>query len=186
VSAAAAFVCPTTEFRKQGLREPPDLLYHSASIGQTSSSPLTVSRCTMSVSSASSSSSSGGSSAPASNIRVYVRVRPLNAREKDSSGASSTACLVAHPSRRTIEFQTKPGDARPPFTYDHVADETATQEDVFQKVGKPITESCLAGYNGTILAYGQTGSGSVAVLTRARHLVVGGCCALASRSVVGR
>merc|ERR1719379_3003943 len=45
------------------------------------------------------------------------------------------------------------------FTFDHVAGMDSTQEHVFQKVGKPITETCLAGYNGTVFAYGQTGSG---------------------------
>ena len=33
------------------------------------------------------------------------------------------------------------------------------QASVFRDVGRPITESCLAGYNGTVFAYGQTGSG---------------------------
>ena len=30
---------------------------------------------------------------------------------------------------------------------------------MFHEVGRPITQSCLAGYNGTVFAYGQTGSG---------------------------
>ena len=32
------------------------------------------------------------------------------------------------------------------------------QDEVFQRVGKPITDTCLAGYNGTIFAYGQVHS----------------------------
>lgn len=45
------------------------------------------------------------------------------------------------------------------FRYDCVADDNMEQEDVFSKVARPIVDSCLEGYNGTIFAYGQTGSG---------------------------
>jgi hypothetical protein len=30
---------------------------------------------------------------------------------------------------------------------------------MFKKIGKPIIDSCLLGFNSTIFAYGQTGSG---------------------------
>jgi len=53
-------------------------------------------------------------------------------------------------------------DAKPEsktFNYDFVADENTSQEEVFYKMGQPIVDSCLEGYNGTIFAYGQTGSG---------------------------
>ena len=44
-------------------------------------------------------------------------------------------------------------------SYDEVFDEHSTQQDVFDKVGKPLYEHALAGYNTTIFAYGQTGTG---------------------------
>jgi Tfp pilus assembly pilus retraction ATPase PilT len=40
-----------------------------------------------------------------------------------------------------------------------VAAPRSSQYEIFQHVGKPITDRCLSGYNGTIFAYGQTGSG---------------------------
>jgi kinesin family protein 15 len=40
-----------------------------------------------------------------------------------------------------------------------VADEQVSQEEMFQLVGMPITQTCLEGFNGTIICYGQTGSG---------------------------
>ena len=43
--------------------------------------------------------------------------------------------------------------------FDHVFDMDSTQEDVFQKVGQPVLNNILDGFNGTILAYGQTSSG---------------------------
>jgi len=30
---------------------------------------------------------------------------------------------------------------------------------IFNHIAKPIADSCLQGYNGTIFAYGQTGAG---------------------------
>jgi hypothetical protein len=43
--------------------------------------------------------------------------------------------------------------------YDHVFDMDSTQEEVFDKVGDPVLNNILDGFNGTIMAYGQTSSG---------------------------
>ncbi|XP_027337873.1 kinesin-like protein KIN-12B [Abrus precatorius] len=45
------------------------------------------------------------------------------------------------------------------FTFDSVADTAATQLDIFEHVGVPLVENCLAGFNSSVFAYGQTGSG---------------------------
>jgi kinesin family member 3A len=45
------------------------------------------------------------------------------------------------------------------FTYDQVYDGESQQLELFSITAKPIVESVLAGYNGTIFAYGQTGTG---------------------------
>ena len=45
------------------------------------------------------------------------------------------------------------------FNFDFVGGETCDQAVIFNSIAKPITESCLQGYNGTIFAYGQTGAG---------------------------
>ena len=82
---------------------------------------------------------------PTANIRVYVRVRPINPRERESAG-SSAPCLSVHAGQRTVELHARPESRL--FAFDHVADAEATQEDVFAKVGRPITDACLAGYNG--------------------------------------
>jgi kinesin family protein 6/9 len=41
------------------------------------------------------------------------------------------------------------------------------QEEVFEKVAKPVVLGVLEGYNGSIFAYGQTGSGKT-------HTIFGG------------
>ena len=45
------------------------------------------------------------------------------------------------------------------FTFDSVCDINTNQETIYNIVGKPIVESVLNGFNGTVLAYGQTSSG---------------------------
>jgi len=53
-------------------------------------------------------------------------------------------------------------DSRPDpktFSYDYVAPELVSQDEIFENVGKSITSYCLSGYNASIFAYGQTGAG---------------------------
>ncbi|CAM9564836.1 unnamed protein product, partial [Phaeothamnion confervicola] len=45
------------------------------------------------------------------------------------------------------------------FTYDFAFDWNSTQDGVYDKLGRPIVEKAMSGYNATIFAYGQTGSG---------------------------
>ena len=49
-------------------------------------------------------------------------------------------------------------------TFDHVFAHDASQEELYIKVGQPMVDQCLKGYNGAILCYGQTGSGKVICL----------------------
>ncbi|KAL9974095.1 hypothetical protein ACROYT_G011096 [Oculina patagonica] len=99
-------------------------------------------------------SSNGFESGEGDNIRVYVRVRPPSKHLE--TDLDSTPCLEVT-SGNTVVLQSKPDPKN--FSFDHVADINATQEEVFGAVGKKIVEGCVAGYNGTIFAYGQTGSG---------------------------
>uniref|UniRef100_A0A3Q2QF69 Kinesin family member 6 n=1 Tax=Fundulus heteroclitus TaxID=8078 RepID=A0A3Q2QF69_FUNHE len=51
------------------------------------------------------------------------------------------------------------------FRFQKVFDQHVKQEEVFDEIAKPVAESALAGYNGTIFAYGQTGSGKTFTIT---------------------
>ncbi|XP_073783383.1 kinesin-like protein KIF6 isoform X1 [Danio rerio] len=51
------------------------------------------------------------------------------------------------------------------FRFQKVFDQTASQEEVFENIAKPVADNVLAGYNGTIFAYGQTGSGKTFTIT---------------------
>ena len=87
------------------------------------------------------------------NIQCMVRIRPL-LTEFENRGR---VCVDLNESNNMITIDCKPKPKS--FTFDHVGSMRSTQESIFQSVGKPITNACLSGYNGTIFAYGQTGSG---------------------------
>ncbi len=43
------------------------------------------------------------------------------------------------------------------FEYDYVANQNATQDEIFQNIGLPLTKNCVEGFNAAIFTYGQTG-----------------------------
>jgi len=86
------------------------------------------------------------------NLKVCLRVRPLNERES----GKATQCVIANTAASTLTF-TKPSGLT--FTFDHVAGPNSKQREIFEFVGRPVTDSVIEGYNGCIFAYGQTGSG---------------------------
>lgn len=81
-------------------------------------------------------------------IRVRCATYELDSTGYERGGASLSSCAV----------EGSTAEARH-FTFDAVFDGSATQQDLFAKVGAPILQGCLNGLNGTIFAYGQTGSG---------------------------
>ncbi|XP_051797786.1 kinesin-like protein KIF13B isoform X4 [Acanthochromis polyacanthus] len=105
-----------------------------------------------------------------SNVKVAVRVRPMNRREKELN----TKCVVEMVKNQTILHPAGAnlgkGDSRSQskvFAYDYCfwsMDETdkekfAGQEVVFQCLGESLLRNAFQGYNACIFAYGQTGSG---------------------------
>ncbi|KAL2082654.1 hypothetical protein ACEWY4_022472 [Coilia grayii] len=105
-----------------------------------------------------------------SNVKVAVRVRPMNRREKDLK----TKCVVEMEGNQTIlnpaVGNMGKGDTRSQpkvFAYDYCfwsMDETDTekfagQDVVFQCLGESLLDNAFQGYNACIFAYGQTGSG---------------------------
>lgn len=86
--------------------------------------------------------SSSGSS---KNVQVLVRVRPFNEREQQFG---SHTCVTVHPQTASLDLAAKPEHKS--FTYDVVCGSDTDQNTIFSSVGKPITDSVLEGYNGTI------------------------------------
>jgi kinesin family protein 3/17 len=55
-------------------------------------------------------------------------------------------------SDRSITVKTEEGDKT--FTFDYTFGIDARQDDVYDQTARPIVESVMGGYNGTIFAYG--------------------------------
>ncbi|XP_023250493.1 kinesin-like protein KIF6 [Seriola lalandi dorsalis] len=51
------------------------------------------------------------------------------------------------------------------FRFQKVFDQAVKQDEIFENIVKPVADSVLAGFNGTIFAYGQTGSGKTFTIT---------------------
>ncbi|KAM4593652.1 kinesin-like protein KIF28P isoform 1-T1 [Odontesthes bonariensis] len=108
-------------------------------------------------------------------VKVAVRVRPFNKRERDAGSRCvvsmvSTSISIQDPrdpqSRRSFCFDYAYW-SHSGFTRDHSGlygpeepgGRYADQDRVFQDLGEGILQNALQGYNATLLAYGQTGSG---------------------------
>lgn len=93
------------------------------------------------------------------NVRVVIRVRPLN---NDELSAGYKKIVFTDRVTNTVSvFNPKASNEELPktFTFDIIFGTESSQVDVYNEVARPIVEKVLAGYNGTILAYGQTGTG---------------------------
>nr|XP_040017433.1 kinesin-like protein KIF13B isoform X2 [Gasterosteus aculeatus aculeatus] len=131
------------------------------------------------------------------NVKVAVRVRPMNRREKDLQ----TKCVVEMEGNQTVlhpaTTNVSKGDARNQpkvFAYDHCfwsideaqKDKFAGQDVVFQCLGESLLDNAFLGYNACIVAYGQTGSGkSYTMMGSAEQpgLIPRLCSSLFSRTV---
>ncbi|KAL6477242.1 hypothetical protein MHYP_G00130770 [Metynnis hypsauchen] len=108
-------------------------------------------------------------------VKVAVRVRPFNKREKDAG----SRCIVSMSNNIITIQDPRNQQNRRTFTFDHAfwshsgfvrnspglfvpgedGGRYADQVSVFEGLGQGVLENALQGYNATLLAYGQTGSG---------------------------
>lgn len=89
------------------------------------------------------------------NVRVICRFRPLNAKEKEL-GVETVQQICS-------EGTVKVKDPKVPeplvVSLDRIFDMGSTQESIYEISARPVVNSVLEGFNGTIFAYGQTSSG---------------------------
>ncbi|KAJ1566037.1 Kinesin-like protein kif3b [Nowakowskiella sp. JEL0078] len=93
-------------------------------------------------------------------VKVIVRCRPFSEKEKIAGHSSivnidKQAATVSISDPRSSE----PSNIPKIFTFDSVFDNTCSQMEVYNACARPIVDSVLQGYNGTVFAYGQTGTG---------------------------
>lgn len=92
-------------------------------------------------------------------IKVLVRVRPATGEHEQFQqcvkvGAEGSVVVTLPKTMRNPH-----GEAAHSFRFDHVAPHDASQQHVFEQVGKEACEGFLDGFNAAVFAYGQTGSG---------------------------
>ncbi|CAD8111477.1 unnamed protein product [Paramecium sonneborni] len=93
---------------------------------------------------------------PAECVKVIVRMRPFNQREKENG---SKPCVTVYEDTNSIELRNSQDNEVKNFTYDYVFGAETPQLQIYQKTAFNLVESVADGYNGTIFAYGQTGCG---------------------------
>uniref|UniRef100_A0A2K5CL57 Kinesin-like protein n=1 Tax=Aotus nancymaae TaxID=37293 RepID=A0A2K5CL57_AOTNA len=92
-------------------------------------------------------------------VRVVVRCRPMNGKEK---AASYDKVVDVDVKRGQVSVKNPKGTAHEmpkTFTFDAVYDWNAKQFELYDETFRPLVDSVLQGFNGTIFAYGQTGTG---------------------------
>ncbi|XP_058204580.1 kinesin-like protein KIN-UA isoform X7 [Rhododendron vialii] len=97
-------------------------------------------------------------------VRVAVRLRPRNAEDL-LSDADFADCVEIQPELKRLNLK-KNNWSSEAYRFDEVFSESASQRRVYEAVAKPVVESVLSGYNGTVMAYGQTGTGKTYTLGR--------------------
>ncbi|KAI4992967.1 hypothetical protein ZWY2020_007280 [Hordeum vulgare] len=90
-------------------------------------------------------------------VRVALRIRPKNAGEL-AQGADFDTCVELQPECKKLKLK-KNNWASESYQFDEIFGENSSQKRIYEVVAKPVVESVLEGYNGTVMAYGQTGTG---------------------------
>ena len=91
-----------------------------------------------------------------------MRIRPfLNDEVK-----RNRRCIISMKDNETTVHQDGHSHSSLVFCYDHsfwsfeqLSPNFSSQEDIYQKLGRPLLEKSLEGFNTCLFAYGQTGSG---------------------------
>ncbi|KAM3961873.1 kinesin-like protein KIF18A [Aphomia sociella] len=120
-------------------------------------------------------SKSGSTQNMAANIKVVVRVRPLNEKELDQNSrivvdVVDDKMLVFDPKEemRPFFYQgvqqpnknfLKRANKELKFVFDNVCGQNASNKDVFETTTKDMLASLMEGYNCSVFVYGATGAG---------------------------
>ena len=97
------------------------------------------------------------------NVNVVCRFRPLNQKEKDMN---EKPCVDFGSDGKTVIVKSQYDTMGPlTFNFDKVFSPDSIQNDVYEAAARPIVESVLEGFNGTVLTYGQTSSGKTHTMT---------------------
>ncbi|XP_045067146.1 kinesin-like protein KIF3C [Coregonus clupeaformis] len=112
-------------------------------------------------------------------VKVVVRCRPLNRKEAAAAGVTGTPGgrggiveMDVHLGQVVLRNPRAPsGEPQKTFTFDSVYDTSSKQRDLYDETVRPLIDSVLDGFNGTIFAYGQTGTGKTYTRPESRGII---------------
>eukprot|EP00605_Chrysophyceae_sp_TOSAG23-4_P001469 GSChrysophyteH1.ASY1.ANO1.1605.1 assembled CDS len=100
------------------------------------------------------------------NIQTFLRIRPSKKPSGYVEDVDGKAIKFNLPdTREETGGHVNNSKLKHSFHFNGTIGMSATQEEVFKKVGAPAVQNALDGFNSTIFAYGQTGSGKTFTLT---------------------
>ncbi|XP_074847628.1 kinesin-like protein KIF3C isoform X2 [Carettochelys insculpta] len=92
-------------------------------------------------------------------LKVVARCRPMSGKE-EAAGCERVLEMDVKLGQVTLRNpRAAPGELAKTFTFDAVYDASSKQADLYDETVRPLIDSVLQGFNGTIFAYGQTGTG---------------------------
>lgn len=86
-----------------------------------------------------------------SNIKVYLRFRPINAEKSELP--------IGYESNNTEIVLKKANQQARSYCFDGIFNDQSTQSDLSEVIIDPFIQQVIEGFNCTVLAYGQTGTG---------------------------
>ncbi|XP_057976992.1 kinesin-like protein KIN-UA isoform X2 [Malania oleifera] len=170
MAASGAYRNGTHSHRGSGKVERPLSLYSNTKASSLKSKPSVASPAASGLRRSTTGSLGGSAAAPKDDagvpgrVRVAVRLRPRNAEELVAD-ADFADCVELQPELKRLKLRKNNWDSDT-YEFDEVLTEFASQKRVYEVVAKPVVESVLDGYNGTVMAYGQTGTGKTYTLGR--------------------
>ncbi|XP_054904554.1 kinesin-like protein KIF3B isoform X2 [Poeciliopsis prolifica] len=101
-------------------------------------------------------------------VKVVVRCRPMNDKEKASKFEQMVSVDVKL-GQIKVRNPREASELPKVFTFDSVYDCNSKQIDLYDETFRPLVDSVLLGFNGTIFAYGQTGTGKTYTMEGVRN-----------------
>ncbi|XP_012681607.2 kinesin-like protein KIF3B [Clupea harengus] len=106
----------------------------------------------------------------AETVKVVVRCRPMNEKER---AANYERVVTVDVKLGQVAVRnprgSSPHEHPKVFTFDSVYDWNSKQVDLYDETFRPLVDSVLLGFNGTIFAYGQTGTGKTYTMEGVRN-----------------
>uniref|UniRef100_A0A3Q2QN98 Kinesin-like protein n=1 Tax=Fundulus heteroclitus TaxID=8078 RepID=A0A3Q2QN98_FUNHE len=101
-------------------------------------------------------------------VKVVVRCRPMNDKEK-ASKFDRVVSVDVKLGQILVRNPREASELPKVFTFDSVYDSNSKQIDLYDETFRPLVDSVLLGFNGTIFAYGQTGTGKTYTMEGVRN-----------------